>query len=422
MGHIEEGTDTLRKHRLLGTIAVTAAILVAGCGSTPGSGSAKGSTNQPFQIGIIAPLTGPFAQIGQQVEAGAQIAANQINAKGGVDGHKIKFIAKDEQLSPTQTVLDMRELASAGVQAVIGGTITPDCEAAMPIADQYHMMFISFTCADNVLTTTKFNPNFFEVAPRTDELANAAAQFAHAQFPQIGTWNNMSYDYITGHGYYDSFVQTMKKLQPSVKFGTSIFLPLTATQLRPYITQMVSSAPNSVAAKQGLFLSTYGAGTIALAQQGRSYNLFSRYKAVLDVSGNELISATLGSTGPEIYYVYDYYYKAYHNAMNTAFVNAYMKTNQIGPASFDYQGYTDVQAIVAAAKKAGISNGSKMSKALVGIHFMTPKGMGYFRSDHMLMVPLTVFECKSDAQAPDGFTCPFSKSISPNGVLPPPTH
>jgi len=57
---------------------------------------------QTIKIGVNEPLTGPFAASGTYVVNGAKIAADEINAKGGVLGKKIELVIEDNKSNPTE--------------------------------------------------------------------------------------------------------------------------------------------------------------------------------------------------------------------------------------------------------------------------------------------------------------------------------
>lgn len=398
-------------------LALTAAASLVSAAAAPTV--AQAAAKAPITIGFLDTITGPDAEVGLDTLAGAQIAVREINSSGGVLGHPLKLMVKDEQASPTVSVQDMREFASSHVDVVTGFTLSSDCLAAAPVAAQYGMVIVSSACNDGTLATTNYNPRIFSVATNTTQLALAAAQFVHQTFPRIATWDNASYDYVTGHADWADFEADLHKIQPHTAFGKSVFFPFTATQLSPYITSLLSSTtPNSA-----LFLGTFGAGTIEMAQQGRSYGLFSKYRFVLNFSGSEPTSAALGPSGPKLYYIYDYYYKAYHNAMNSDLVAAYTRTHKSGPDSWTEQGYSAVQVIAQAIAKARSADTNAVMKALTSTSFQTPRGTAYFRStDHIFISPVTVWECQGDASSAIGYSCPFYKVVPAKETTPPATH
>ena len=77
-----------------------------------------------IKIGILAPITGPLAGFGQDMEATARLAANEINNAGGVNGQEIGFLVRDTRLAlddSSQVSLEMaQQLIDEGVVGIIG--------------------------------------------------------------------------------------------------------------------------------------------------------------------------------------------------------------------------------------------------------------------------------------------------------------
>jgi branched-chain amino acid transport system substrate-binding protein len=58
---------------------------------------------EPIKIGMAAALTGPAAPVGVDIRRGAEIAVDEINAKGGIKGRKVVLIARDDEHNPVKT-------------------------------------------------------------------------------------------------------------------------------------------------------------------------------------------------------------------------------------------------------------------------------------------------------------------------------
>ncbi len=400
----------------VGTLAACSSSSTSSSGSS--SGAASGS---PVTLGAIETMSGPFAQIGQSKVAGMKVAINQINKAGGADGHKLVLSVKDEQASTTATVTDVRELLGAGVKLIMGGTTDSDCLAAAPLVNSGGGMMLGTSCQTNLLETTKFVPSFFEIAPNNHMLSMATAQLAASQFGNIKTWDGVGPDYQFGQEVWASFQKDLKQLEPTVTFRKNVFIPLTETQFDPYISSLLSGLPANSAQTNGLFMSTFSATTVGLAKQGASYNMFGKYNVVLNLGGSTPTAQALGSATPSMWFIYDYYNGAYHNAMNSQFVSDYEAANggQV-PNAWSYEGYTAVEAYAAAIEKSHSTSVPTLIKTMAGMTFNTPKGELTFRKqDHLLESPVTVWHVVGDSSAPGGFKVTSSSVIPISKVLPP---
>lgn len=114
--------------RLLLAAALSTALLVSGCGniSDDGGGAAAageappGVTETAITVGATLPLTGTAAVAGQGLEAGLRIAADEINAAGGINGRQVELVLLDDAFAPDRVVTNVRRLVSQeGVYALV---------------------------------------------------------------------------------------------------------------------------------------------------------------------------------------------------------------------------------------------------------------------------------------------------------------
>jgi branched-chain amino acid transport system substrate-binding protein len=112
-------------------VACMSAALLAACSSQSGSGSGSSYT-----FGVLVSQTGSASQLGVGEAQGAQLAADQINAKGGVNGRKIVIKVEDDQTLPDQDVALARGLIRDKVTAILGPSVTAGCAALMPLVKQ----------------------------------------------------------------------------------------------------------------------------------------------------------------------------------------------------------------------------------------------------------------------------------------------
>ncbi|MGH7071140.1 MAG: ABC transporter substrate-binding protein [Acetobacteraceae bacterium] len=399
-----------------------AAMAVAGLLLSGTSFAAPPATGAaPVRIGVVVTLSGPLAQIGTSHLAGATLAANEINAKGGADGHRIELVRKDERVNPQATVTAVRELLGDNIKLMIGLTTDADCLAAAPLVNRGGGVLIGTSCQSNLLETSKFVPGFFEIAPTNYMLAKATAGYAHEHFAAVKSWDGIGPDYEFGKEVWNSFRQDLHSLEPAVTFRKNVFVPLTETQFAAYISSLLSGLPSASATTNGLFMSLFSAPTIGLAKQGKPQNLFGRYAAILNLGGSNPTAQALGADTPSMYFIYDYTPTAYHNPTNTRFVSAFESAhNGDAPNAWNYEGYTAITAYAAAIGQAHSVDPETLRHTLAGMTFDTPKGRLTFRKeDHLLMSPVTVWHVVGDASAKGGFRVVSSEAVPAEKVLPP---
>ncbi|HEY9389390.1 MAG TPA: ABC transporter substrate-binding protein [Mycobacteriales bacterium] len=395
------------------------AMVASACGSSGDSGDS--GDKGPIKLGAIVTISGPLAQIGQSHRAGAELAVKQINEAGGVLGRQIQLDVKDEQVNPSASVQAARSFLGSDTKLLFGLTTDSDCLAVAPIVEQMGGVLVGTSCQSNLLETTKFVPSFFEIAPNNAMLAKATAALASQKFPEVKSWDTVAPDYEYGHEVTKSYQDQLSEMDKDVSYRKDVFVPLTETQFNSHITSLLSGLPADSAKSTGLVMATFGATTIGLAKQGKSFDMFNKYATVINLGGSTPTAEALGADTPPMYFVYDYFDGAYDNATNTKFVEGFKQANDNArPNAWAYEGYTAVLAYKAAIEKANSTDPAKVKEAMAGMTFDTPKGSLTFRAeDHLLQSPVTVWQVKPDSSAKEGFTVTTSDSIPADEVLPP---
>lgn len=153
----------MRTLRTASVIALTTACLMA---------SASAET---IKIGVNEPLTGAFAASGTYVVNGAKIAADEINAKGGVLGKQIQLVIEDNKSNPTEAAAVAEKLITRDKTPVIMGAWGSSLTlAVMPKLIEYEVPMVVETSSSGKITTTG-NPYIFRISPPS---AIEAAAFA----------------------------------------------------------------------------------------------------------------------------------------------------------------------------------------------------------------------------------------------------
>src|SRR5690349_3676928 len=94
----------------------------------------------PSRLGFVGPLSGTQEILGAPMLLGAQIAAEQINAAGGVLGRKIEIVARDDKAAGPEAVKQAQGLLGEGVNHLFGAIQTAVALAIMPMLQQSNGM------------------------------------------------------------------------------------------------------------------------------------------------------------------------------------------------------------------------------------------------------------------------------------------
>src|SRR5882672_1295033 len=124
---------------------------------------------QELVIAVAGPMTGSEASFGEQMRRGAQMAVADINAKGGVNGRKLKLEIGDDACDPKQAVAVANQLASKKVVFVSGHYCSSSSIPASEVYAESGMLQISPASTNPTLTDrgAKFS-NVFRVCGRDD--------------------------------------------------------------------------------------------------------------------------------------------------------------------------------------------------------------------------------------------------------------
>jgi branched-chain amino acid transport system substrate-binding protein len=162
----------------LAAVATVATVLLAGCGGPTAGG---GEDNEDIVIGVLADLTGATADVGKPYNEGMLAYVDYVNAKGGVDGHRIRAISEDYQYEvPTAEEKYKKFVAENAV--AIQGWGTGDSEALRSKVKDDELPFMSASYAE-VLTDPQESPYNFVVAPTYSDQMRVAIDRIAAQDP-----------------------------------------------------------------------------------------------------------------------------------------------------------------------------------------------------------------------------------------------
>lgn len=137
------------------------------------------SEKSTFKIGLEAPLSGSQAQLGNGMLQGAQLAAEQLNAKGGILGKKVEIVAIDDQADATAGVTAATNALKNGLDAVVGPYNSGVGSKTLPLYIDGGLVPLRLTSADSTASLG------FTLQPMTSQIApvavNAIAKYANAK-------------------------------------------------------------------------------------------------------------------------------------------------------------------------------------------------------------------------------------------------
>lgn len=163
----------MRPNTLVRTVAVgiLATPLLAACVSSPDAAS-----SDEISIGVAQPLSGPVASAGQAVAHGAEIAAQEINSSGGINGKNIKLVIEDDANDPATCVSVAQRLSQqAQVSAVMGGWGSSCTLAMQPVLERAQVPLLVETSSSDDVTDKNASGNdwTYRISPTSTMEATA---------------------------------------------------------------------------------------------------------------------------------------------------------------------------------------------------------------------------------------------------------
>jgi branched-chain amino acid transport system substrate-binding protein len=135
------------------------------------------AAKEPIRIGYLPALTGPSSSTGVGINRGIQLAVQEINAAGGIDGRQIELITRDTQSEPTKAVNGAAELTHGEKVSVVFGPVNSgESLAVVPLLARANVPQVH-PCWVDSLTDPKKYPMCFRNAPTNQQIGSAAHRY-----------------------------------------------------------------------------------------------------------------------------------------------------------------------------------------------------------------------------------------------------
>lgn len=137
--------------------AVVTALLGASCGQAT-------TPSAELLVGEVDPITGALAAQGTAVHEGIQFAIDEANDRGGVKGHRVRLVTRDDGGQPAEAQTAAQDLATReGVKALVGGYVDTLVGPIAQVAEREHVPYVASSSLDQRLTQ-RGNAYFFRVS------------------------------------------------------------------------------------------------------------------------------------------------------------------------------------------------------------------------------------------------------------------
>ena len=166
--------------RMLRLAFALAAVLAVATASLPARAAAP--SGPPVVVGAILSISGLYAPLGEPERNALNLAQNQINAAGGIDGHPLQIVIQDDEGKADTAQQLATSFVGQKVAAIIGGSLTPTSSAIARVANASKVLQIYMTPTSTIWKTAQGVAKYtFEATPRNEIEAVALLHYARAK-------------------------------------------------------------------------------------------------------------------------------------------------------------------------------------------------------------------------------------------------
>lgn len=345
--------------------AVTAAFAATGASAQSG----------PIRIGVVTPLTGTYAGIGQQVRWGIDLATKEINDRGGILGRKVETIYEDEEANPNVAVQKAEKLFQVSKVDFLTGTVNSGSTLAVgQVAERNSRLAATTVSFSDAITGDKCSPNMFRVNAKAGMQSAALAEWMVKEKPGATVYY-LGPDYEMGRSTVAAFKSAAEA--KGAKSVGEVFAPLDNKDYSPFFGQIRAARP------QVLYTSVAGNDTVRFLSQLAEFGLAKQLQIVGAAGTVTSQNMTAIGKAADGYVTGAAYSAELDNPANKKFVADFKAAWKAEPDLYGVDSYGVMYFYKAAVEKAKTTDTDKLRVAMRGLEWETPQGKKTMRAgDH----------------------------------------
>jgi branched-chain amino acid transport system substrate-binding protein len=344
----------------------------------------------PFKIGHMTFFTGAGAVLGEPMFKGGQLAADEINEKGGLLGkRKIQLLKADEAAGTDANTKEMRRMKlSEKVDMFMGITSSGNTPALGPVGEELKLLTIFIDgCTDFLFDKAVPNPHYIFRLTNIQSADGSTCAIGVAQtWPDVKKVAHIHPDYAYGRNCFEHFSIVSKKLLPKAQNVSEAWPKLFSTDFTSHITKTLAAKPDL------LVTSVWGGDYVSFYKQALQHGLFDKMRVATTLALGVAPHA-IGKDHPEgvLAGVHANYHFSYPPGnrwpLNKTFVEKYKAKFNEYP-NFQAEGaYTATHILRTAVEKANkLAGGWPDDEAIIsqieGMMIAGPGGYVYIRPDN----------------------------------------
>src|ERR1700756_1031485 len=307
---------------------------------------------------------------------GWQLALEEINAAGGINGKKLVVVSKDDGGKPADAQTAANELVSSEGVAMLTGTFLSNIGLAVSdFANQKKVFFLAAEPLTDAVTWSKGNKYTFRLRP-SNYMQAAMLVEAASKLP-AKRWGTIAPNYEYGQSAVAVFKKLMSEKRPDIQWVDEQWPPQGKIDAGPVVQAVAAANPEAI------LNVTFGADLVKLVREGNTRGLFKNRSVVSFLTGEPEYLDPLKDETPEGWIVTGYPWYNIKTPEHEAFLKAYQAKYHDYPRLGSIVGDQTIKAAAAILAKAGSTDPEKLIAAAEGLSAGSPFGEITFRKiDH----------------------------------------
>jgi branched-chain amino acid transport system substrate-binding protein len=321
---------------------------------------------------------------------GMELAIEEINASGGVNGSKLELVIRDDNANPGEAVRAAEELISREKVDVLTGSFLSHIGLALTdFAKQKKVFFLaSEPLTDKIVWQ---NGNRYTYRLRTSTYMQVAMLVPEAVAMKKKRWAVVYPNYEYGQSAVASFKTLLKAAQPDVEFVAEQAPPLGKVDSGSVVQALADAKPDAI------FNVLFGADLSKFVREGNTRGLFTGREVVSLLTGEPEYLDPLKEETPNGWVVTGYPWYGIQTPEHKSFYNAYNARFKDYPRLGSVVGYSAIKSLAEGMKKAKSTDTEKMIAAFSGLNLLTPFGpITYRPQDNQSTMGTYVGRTKND--------------------------
>ncbi len=307
---------------------------------------------------------------------GMQLAVDEINAAGGVNGKKLELVTRDDNANPGDAVRIAEELVSREKVDVLTGTFLSHIGLALTdFAKQKKVFFLAGEPLTDKIVWQNGNHYTYRLRPST--YMQVAMLIPDIAAMKKKRWAIVYPNYEYGQSAAATFKELLKAAQPDVEFVAEQAPPLGKVDAGSVVQALADAKPDAI------FNVLFGADLSKFVREGNTRGLFKGREVASLLTGEPEYLDPLKDEAPNGWLVTGYPWYAISTPEHKAFLAAYQKAYNDYPRLGSVVGYSEIKSLAAGMQKAKSTDTEKMVAAFSGLQVPTPFGTITYRpEDH----------------------------------------